>query len=131
MLNNLLFGIYSIFENKRKSKATSYSIMKADKELKGNIDYHKIYVARNLKTPICVLDELLLEDSIDIRVEVYNRNDFEDIKYLLKNLDKKEYEIYQVSVNEALKLERLEFTIFKLCSIGIIMGLSVSLFLKI
>lgn len=131
MLNNLLFGIYSIFENKRKSKATSYSIMKADKELKGNIDYHKIYVARNLKTPICVLDELLLEDSIDIRVEVYNRNDFEDIKYLLKNLDKKEYEIYQVSVNEALKLERLEFTIFKLYSIGIIMGLSVSLFLKI
>lgn len=131
MLNNLLFGIYSIFENKRKSKATSYSIMKADKELKGNIDYHKIYVARNLKTPICVLDELLLEDSIDIRVEVYNRNDFEDIKYLLKNLDKKEYEIYQVSVNEALKLERLEFTIFKLCSIGIVMGLSVSLFLKI
>ena len=131
MLNNLLFGTYSIFENKRKSKATSYSIMKADKELKGNIDYHKIYVARNLKTPICVLDELLLEDSIDIRVEVYNRNDFEDIKYLLKNLDKKEYEIYQVSVNEALKLERLEFTIFKLYSIGIIMGLSVSLFLKI
>ncbi len=131
MLNNLLFGIYSIFENKRKNKTESYSIMKADKELKGNIDYHKIYVARNLKTPICVLDELLLEDSIDIRVEVYNRNDFEDIKYLLKNLDKKEYEIYQVSVNEALKLERLEFTIFKLCSIGIIMGLSVSLFLKI
>ncbi len=131
MLNNLLFGIYSIFENKRKNKTESYSIMKADKKLKGAIDYHKIYVARNLKTPICVLDELLLEDSIDIRVEVYNRNDFEDIKYLLKNLDKKEYEIYQVSVNEALKLERLEFTIFKLCSIGIIMGLSVSLFLKI
>ncbi len=48
MLNNLLFGIYSIFENKRKNKTESYSIMKADKKLKGTIDYHKIYLARNL-----------------------------------------------------------------------------------
>lgn len=129
-MKNLLFGIYSILETKRKNKALNYSVMKADKELKGNIDYHKIYLAKNSKTPIGILDELLLEDVVDIRVEVYNRNDFEDIKHSLKNLDKKEYEIYQVSVNEALKLERLEFTSFKLFSIGIIIGLSILLFLK-
>ena len=130
MKNNLLFGIYSILEIKRKNKALHYSIMKSDKELKGTIDYHKMYLSKNSKTPICMLDELLLEDVIDIRVEIYNRTDFEDIKPLLKNLDTKEYEVYQVSVNETLKLERLEFTFFKLFSIGIIIGLSILLFLK-
>lgn len=130
MKNNLIFGICSIFETKRRNKLLAYDIMKSAKELNGDIDYNKIYLAKNSKTPIHLIDELLLENVVDIRIEVYNRNDFEEIKPFLKNLDKKEYEIYQVSVNEALKIERLGFTSFKIFSIITIITLSIMLFLK-
>ena len=108
-----------------------YIIEKSAKKSLGYIDKTKIHMAKNKKTPINILDELLLEDIIDIRIEVYNRRDFEDIKPFLKNLNLKEFEIYKTILVKVISYERIEFITFKIYSIGIIILLSILLCLFI
>ena len=107
------------------------NIEKLDRKLKVNINKEKLILAKNKKTPINVLDELLLEDVAEIRVEIYKRKDFKDIKNLLKNVNKQEYEFFNVAIDNVLKFERYKFLNFKISSICIIAILSFILYISL
>ena len=82
------------------------------KILDGYNKKQKIKLANYKNTSIEMLDELI-NDDIEVKVEVYKRKDFYNIKDMLKNFDEKEYEFFNIVVKRGLIEEKIKFIYFK------------------
>lgn len=60
-------------------------------------DYNKkqkIKLAKYQNTSIEMLDELI-KDDVEVKLEVYRRKDFNEIKDMLKNFNQEEYNFFR------------------------------------
>ena len=97
--------------------------------LEGYSKKQKIKLAKYKGTSIEMLDELI-NDDVEVKVEVYKRKDFCEIKDMLKNLDEQEYKLFKTSIKKGLIDEKLKFIYFKFIFIilaGFIMIIGVNL----
>ena len=93
----------------------------------------KIKLARCKNTSIEMLDELVKDCNIKVRIEVYRRIDFEKIKEFLSNLNQEEYKVFKISTererqkrNTELVLNAINNTIKVVMIISTIMVISIA-----
>ena len=93
----------------------------------------KIKLARCKNTSIEMLDELVKDCNIKVRIEVYRRIDFEKIKEFLSNLNQEEYKVFKISTererqkrNTELMVNAINNTIKVVMIISTIMVISIA-----
>ena len=71
----------------------------------------KIKLARLSNTSIEMLNELVKDDDAEVRVEVYGRKDFIDIKGLITDFNQEEYELFIASIKREREKIDLEYAL--------------------
>ncbi|WP_250277564.1 hypothetical protein [[Clostridium] colinum] len=81
------------------------------KILEGYNKRQKIKLAKYKNTSIEMLNELVKDEDIEVRIEVYGRKDFINIKDLITNLNQEEYEIFMVSIKREKEKNDFEYAL--------------------
>lgn len=59
-----------------------------------------------------MLDELI-KDDVEVKLEVYKRKDFDEIKDMLKNFNQEEYKFFKIARTRGIIDEKIKFVYFK------------------